>query len=252
MIDNKVVLITGAAGKLGQSLSRAILKEKCSVIMVDIDEKRLNQLVETLPSERVLGYSCDASNEKDLSSIINLAVKKFGKIDAAIHSSYPKSKSWGTSFEDLKIESLSEDLTCHLGGALIFSQVILKFFLKQKYGNLIHISSIQGVSSPKFEHYVGTKMNSPIEYSAIKAGLISITKYLAKYYKDKNIRVNCISPGGIKDHQNEIFIKNYRKSCNIKGMLDPHDITGLALFLISNYSLYITGQNLIIDDGWSL
>ena len=135
---------------------------------------------------------------------------------------------------------------------MIFSQVILKFFLKQKYGNLIHISSIQGVSSPKFEHYVGTNMISPIEYSAIKAGLISITKYLAKYYRDKNIRVNCISPGGIKDNQNQIFIRNYRESCNIKGMLDPEDINGLALFLISDYSLYINGQNLLVDDGWSL
>ncbi len=252
MIDKKVVLITGAAGKLGASFSKEILEKNGSVIMVDIDKKRLNKLLETLPSERVLGYSCDASNKKELLLVIELAIKKFGKIDAAIHSSYPKSKAWGTSFEDLKIENLSEDLTCHLGGALIFSQTILKFFLKQKYGNLIHISSIQGVSAPKFEHYVGTNMISPIEYSAIKAGVIAITKYLAKYYRDKKIRVNCISPGGIKDNQNEIFIRNYRESCNIKGMLDPQDINGLVLFLISDYSLYITGQNLLFDDGWSL
>ena len=119
---------------------------------------------------------------------------------------------------------------------------MIKYFLKQKYGNLIHISSIQGVSTPKFEHYEGTKMISPIEYSAIKAGLISITKYLAKYYKGNNIRVNCISPGGIKDNQDEIFLRKYRDSCNNKGMLDSEDISGLALFLISDDSYLLTDK----------
>ena len=190
--------------------------------------------------------------KEDLLLLTELASKKFGRIDAAIHSSYPKSKSWGTLFEDLEFENLKDDIASHLGGAIIFSQIMIKYFLRQKHGNLIHISSIQGVSAPKFEHYEGTNMNSPIEYSAIKAGLISITKYLAKYYKGNNIRVNCISPGGIKDNQDEIFIKNYRKSCNNKGMLDSQDINGLALFLISDNSLFINGQNIIIDDGWSL
>ena len=95
-------------------------------------------------------------------------------------------------------------------------------------------------------------MVSPIEYSAIKAGIISITKYLAKYYKGNNIRVNCISPGGIKDKQEETFLNKYRKSCNIKGMLDSQDVSGLALFLISDNSLFINGQNILVDDGWSL
>ena len=190
--------------------------------------------------------------KEDLMLLTELAFQKFGKIDAAIHSSYPKSKSWGTSFENLEFENLKDDLASHLGGALIFSQIMIKYFLRQKYGNLIHISSIQGVSTPKFEHYEGTNMISPIEYSAIKAGLISITKYLAKYYKGNNIRVNCISPGGIKDNQDEIFLRKYRESCNNKGMLDSQDISGLALFLISDDSLFINGQNIIVDDGWSL
>ena len=83
----------------------------------------------------------------------------------------------------------------------MFSQSAVSLFKEQGYGNLIHLSSIQGVSSPKFHHYNGTKMVSPIEYSAIKSGIISITKYLAKYCGGNNIRVNCISPGGISDNQ---------------------------------------------------
>jgi len=128
----------------------------------------------------------------------------------------------------------------------------MKYFLKKKKGNLILISSVQGVQTPKFEHYSNLEMNSPIEYSAIKSGIISISKYLSKYYRNRNIRVNCVSPGGIKDKQPDLFVKRYRKSCNLKGLLDGKDISKLILFLISEKSQYINGQNLIIDDGWTL
>ena len=95
-------------------------------------------------------------------------------------------------------------------------------------------------------------MISPIEYSAIKSGIISITKWLAKYYKKNNIRVNCISPGGIFDGQDKIFLDNYNAECNSKGMLDPEDIVGTIIFLISSDAKYINGQNIVVDDGWSL
>ena len=129
------------------------------------------------------------------------------------------------------------------------TQVRLKPMLS---GNLILISSVQGIQAPKFEHYSDSKMSSPIEYSAIKSGIISVSRYLSKYYKNKNIRVNCVSPGGIKDNQPNLFIKRYRKSCNSKGLLDGKDISKLILFLLSDKSKYISGQNLVIDDGWTL
>ena len=146
---------------------------------------------------------------------------------------------------------LKEDLFNQLGVAILFSQKFVNYF-KNKTGHLIHISSIQGISAPKFEHYSGTNMVSPIEYSAIKSGVISITKYLAKYLKNSNIRVNCISPGGIIGGQPKSFIEKYKSSCLSKGMLDPYDISGALIFLLSNKSSYINGQNIIIDDGWSL
>ena len=114
------------------------------------------------------------------------------------------------------------------------------------------LSSIQGVQAPKFDHYKKTQMTSPIEYSAIKSGIISMTKYLAKYYKNKNLRINSISPGGIESNQPKNFIKKYRSVCNSKGLLNGQDISDLIIFLLSKKSQYITGQNIIIDDGWSL
>ena len=95
-------------------------------------------------------------------------------------------------------------------------------------------------------------MNSPIEYTAIKSGTIGISKWLAKYYKNKNIRVNCISPGGILDNQDKSFLRKYKNSCLSKGMLEPRDLSGAIVFLLSDNSKYINGQNLIVDDGWSI
>jgi NAD(P)-dependent dehydrogenase (short-subunit alcohol dehydrogenase family) len=108
------------------------------------------------------------------------------------------------------------------------------------------------VSAPKFEHYKGLKMNSPIAYTAIKSGIIAITKYLAKYYGKNNIQVNCISPGGIKDSQPKVFVRRYKTSCLSKGLLEINDLQPIVFFLTSDNSKYINGQNIIIDDGWSL
>ena len=97
----------------------------------------------------------------------------------------------------------------------------------------------------------GSKINSSLIYGVSKAAIIHLTKYLASIVP-KNIRVNCISPGGIKDMQSNLFIKRYKNSCNSKGLLDGKDISKLILFLLSEDSKYISGQNLIIDDGWTL
>ena len=139
-----------------------------------------------------------------------------------------------------------------LGGAILFSQKILSAFKQQGHGNLIHLSSIQGVCAPKFEHYVGTSMTSPIEYAAIKAGIISIVRWLAKYSANQNIRVNCVSPGGIIDSQPKEFLSRYRDSCTNIGMLSAEQVASTIAFLLSPDSFAINGQNIIVDDGWSL
>ena len=95
-------------------------------------------------------------------------------------------------------------------------------------------------------------MTSPIEYTAIKAGVIAITKWLAVYCKNKSIRINCVSPGGILDQQPQSFLEKYRDSCLSKGMLDAEDVIGTIQFLLSDKSRYINGQNIVVDDGWSL
>lgn len=252
MINNLVVAISGGAGLIGSSFSRIIVKNGGKVIIGDLNDELGERLVSDLGEQNSLFIKGNLTDSNSIRNLLIKGLEKFGKIDAAVHCAYPVTKQWGTRFEDLESADLRTDLFNQLGGAIIFSQKLIQHFRKQGYGNLIHISSIQGVSSPKFEHYEGTDLISPIEYSAIKAGIIAITRYLAKYCKNQNIKVNCISPGGILKSQPEIFLKNYKKDCVSKGMLDTDDLTGTLVFLLSENSKYITGQNIIVDDGWVL
>jgi NAD(P)-dependent dehydrogenase (short-subunit alcohol dehydrogenase family) len=126
------------------------------------------------------------------------------------------------------------------------------YFQKQGYGNIINISSIYGAMAPKFEIYDNTEMTMPVEYAAIKSGMLHLTKYMAKYFKGKNIRVNAISPGGILNNQPSEFLSKYNQNCSTKGMLDAKDLNGTLIFLLSDMSNYINGQNIVVDDGFTL
>jgi len=250
-INKSVVVISGGGGRIGSAFARSIVSNGGKVAIGDINENTKNLILE-LGEDNALFIKKDLTKKSNVQEFVDLVLNKFGMINGAIHCSYPTSIQWGTKFENLNQKLLNEDLCLQLGGAIIFSQQLIKYFIKNGGGNLIHISSILGNSAPKFSHYEGTDMVSPIEYGAIKSGIISITRYLAKYYKGKNIRVNCISPGGILSSQPQNFLEKYKEDCTSKGMLIPEDVCGALLFLLSEESRYINGQNLIVDDGWIL
>lgn len=245
-------MITGGAGRVGSAIAHGVISQGGKVIFIDVNKTGLEKVTVGLDEENFIVLVGDAGIPEEADRCIAAGKEKFGHIDSAIYSAYPRSAGWGARFENIQQSHLNEDLTGHLGGAILFSQRIMGFFKKQGHGNLIHVSSIMGVVTPKFENYAGTQMTSPIEYTAIKAALIAMTKYLAKYYKGNNIRVNCISPGGILDRQPASFLEKYRSCCNEKGLLDAEDIIGTTLYLLSDQSRYVTGQNIIVDDGWSL
>ena len=226
-----------------------------SVILADIASDALEALVAELSDfdpARTHSIVVDIANPEEINSLVIKALGCTGRIDGAVHSAYPRSKGWGLGFEELNADDLYQNLSMQLGGAILFSQRMLRYFQDQGHGSLIHLSSIQGVQAPKFEHYAGTGMNSPIEYAAIKSGIISITRWLAKYSANQNIRVNCVSPGGILDNQPEEFLERYRQSCTNIGMLSAGQVASVIAFLLSPGAAAINGQNIIVDDGWSL
>lgn len=251
-IEGKIIAISGAAGRLGTAFARAVIENKGRLLLGDVAEEKGSHLENEFGKENTLFVCTDLTEPLEVDGFLKKGVKKFGKVDAAVHCAYPTSSQWGTRFEDIQYEKLKEDLFNQLGGSILFSQRVIRHFREQGHGNLIHISSIQGIAAPKFDHYMGTDMVSPIEYSAIKSGIIAIVRYLSKYCKGQNIRVNCISPGGILDDQPDSFIKKYQADCANKGMLDANDLIGTFIFLLSDQSKYVNGQNIIVDDGWSL
>lgn len=243
MKSNQNILILGGAGLIGTQIVKNLVSIGYNVYVMD--KKKNGYLTK---KNMIL---CDISK-------INLFNRKFDlltqkeKIDTVINLSYMKNKNWGKKFLKLKPNDVKENLFLQLGTTILTSQKIIDYFINKKEGNLILFSSIQGTSAPKFSHYKDTDMTSPIEYSAAKAGIINMTKYIAKFCGKKKIRVNCISPGGVLDKLPKKFIKRYKESCLSKGLLDSHDLNGIVEFLVSEKSNFINGQNIIIDDGWSL
>ena len=254
-LSGKNLLITGGAGRIGSATARAALSQGARVVLADVSAERLSAFVASLSSScqgRVHALMADVTTESGIIALIDQAMAAVGPLTSAVHSAYPTSAGWGTPFEQLQASCLHEDLANQLGGAILFSQRILHHFQANAGGDLVHISSIQGVCAPKFQHYQGTAMTSPIEYSAIKAGVIAITRWLAKYHSGQNIRVNSVSPGGVLDNQPAEFLSRYRASCTNFGMLEVEQVASAVVFLLSPAADAINGQNLIVDDGWSL
>ena len=243
MKSNKNILILGGSGLIGTQIVKNLVSVGYNVYVMD---KKKNKY---LTKKNLI--LCDISKINLFNQKFDLLTKK-EKIDTVINLSYLKNKNWGKKFLKLKPNDVKENLFLQLGTIILTSQKIIDYFINKKKGNLILFSSIQGISAPKFSHYNNTNMTSPIEYSAAKAGIINMTKYIAKFCEKKKIRVNCISPGGVLDNQPKKFIKRYKESCLSKGLLDSNDLNGIVEFLVSEKSNFINGQNIIIDDGWSL
>jgi NAD(P)-dependent dehydrogenase (short-subunit alcohol dehydrogenase family) len=256
LLKNKVVVITGGAGLIGQSFVKAVIENDGIAIIADINStignEVKNQLASLLNTELIDFNYLDITSEESIEQCIKEVIKKHGRIDALVNNAYPRNKNYGKHMFEVTHENFVENMGLNIGGYFTTSKVFAKYFKTVGKGNIINISSVYGVIAPKFEVYEGTTMTMPVEYSVIKSGLIHLTKYMAAYLKGENIRVNALSPGGIYDKQPEPFLDAYKENCLNKGMLAPSDLNGTLVYLLSELSQYVNGQNLIIDDGFTL
>ena len=254
LLEGLVTVVTGGAGLLGRSFVRAIADAGGTAIVADLDLATAEAVVAALPATpgRGLAVAMDITDPASVSAAIATVLSQCGRIDAVVNNAYPRNAAYGRRLEDVTYADFAENLSVHVAGYFLVAQQFAAHFRAVGGGNIVNMGSIYGTMAPRFEVYDGTSMTMPVEYSAIKSGVIHLTRYFAQYFRKDGIRVNSLSPGGVKDAQPETFLAAYASYAGLKGMLEPTDVCGPLLFLLSDASRYMTGQNLIVDDGFSL
>ncbi len=255
-LKDRVIVVTGGTGLLGKEFCRGLAEFGAEVIIGSTNKENGKLVSEELNAylneDKVSFNILDITSEKSIDEFILKTEEEFGKIDVLVNNAYPRNKKYGTKFEKVEFDSYSENVISHMGGYFLVTQKISKRMMERKYGVIANIASIYGVLGPNFSVYEGTEMTMPVEYSMIKGGIINYTRYLSTYLAPYNIRANCISPGGIFNHQPSEFVEKYNDKVPLGRMADPSDIVGTLVFLSSDASEYITGQNIMVDGGLSV
>lgn len=243
-LKDKVILVTGAGGLIGRQSVRHLVAHEAIVVAIDINE---------FESEATLFLSANVTDITEIDKVIEEVTSKYGRIDGLVNLAYPRTQDWGKPFEQIEYTSWQKNLDMQLNAVFYICQKVLKIMKMQRSGSIVNIASIYGVVGNDFtlyEEYGGT---SPAAYTAIKGGIINFSRYLASYYGSYNIRVNCVSPGGIIDKKNQhpSFIKRYSDKSPLGRLGKPEEIAPAISFLLSDDATFITGHNLMVDGGWT-
>ncbi len=260
-LKNKVAVVTGGTGILGKHFCNALADAGATVCIVDLDNSECIDLAKQITqktSNKSNGYGCDITKPSEVKSLINKIVADHGRIDILHNNAASKSSSldnFFTPFEEFSLDTWREVMSVNIDAMFLMAQAVGKQMLTQSAGgSIIQTASIYGVVAPDQRIYDGSSyngraINTPAVYSASKAAVIGLTKYLATYWGDKNIRVNTLTPGGIESGQNEQFKTNYSNRVPLGRMGQADELTSALIFLASDASSYITGQNIIVDGG---
>ena len=245
-LNNKVVMVTGACGQLGNVICGAFKDSGCRVIGIDIDIK-INKL------DGVEYFELDSRNLSEKQKLYEDIIKQYKVIDVLINNS---GVSTFDNFEQRSEDDFDWVIDVNLKGLFFDIQTYVNLFDKydQSNGSIINIGSLYGIVSPDSRVYIDLPRKNSEVYGAAKAGVIQMTKYFSTHLAERNIRVNCISPGGILNPENPQgveFQKSYAYRTPMKRMANTEEMIGAALYLASDSSSYTTGQNLVIDGGFS-
>ncbi|PLY10582.1 MAG: short-chain dehydrogenase [Arcobacter sp.] len=243
-LNNKVVIVTGACGQLGNKICEAFKNSESIVIGIDTNTEN-NKI------DDVEYFINDITKKEDTQKLYESIIKKYERIDILINNA---GVSTFENFEERPEESFDWVMDVNLKGTFLGIQTYVNLFdqYKSKQGSIINVGSIFGVVSPDFRNYTDLPRKNSEVYGATKAGVIQMTKYFAVHLAERNIRVNCVSPGGIfnpKNPQGEGFRENYAFRTPMKRMANDEEMIGAILYLASDAASYTTGQNVVIDGG---
>lgn len=251
----KKILLLGSTGVLGETFSKNLIKNN-QLFIADNNIKMLKTL-----SERYnLFYSyCDVKKKSSIKNTVKLAIKKLGQIDIVIHNiaqtseGLLKNNNKFPDFKSISLETWDNDFKINLTSAFQLSQEMDKVWNKsKKLKSFITVASIYGLKIPNPKLYINEDFYTLPSYVASKAALIAFTKWLSVFWVKKNIAVNSISPGGIKNNQSKNFIIKYQSLVPSSSMINREEVLKILEFLINNESVNFTGQNLTIDGGYTV
>jgi 2-deoxy-D-gluconate 3-dehydrogenase len=263
-MKGRTVLVTGGAGLLGRQFALALAQAGADVMLADLAYEAAADQAEVIRAEGLSAeaLAVDVIDPDSTCEMVQQTLARFGRLDVLINSAAldPKfdpqhqSEQAANAFETYSLDAWRKALDVNLTGMFLASQAAVKPMLAQGQGVIINICSTYGLNGPDQRIYIrpdGTRSYKPVYYSVTKAGVLGFTRYLAAYYAGKNIRVNALTPGGVYNQHDEVFVKAYSAKTILGRMANLDEMSAAMLFLASDASSYMTGSNLIVDGGWT-
>ena len=246
-LKGKVILITGGSGLYGRPMFEALAEAGGTVITASRSIDAAREVVEEL---RPLGFDVHARivDQADHTSVLKLKSdirKEFGRLDVFVNNAVARPMRKYTD----PLEAFAESMRINATGMFDITREMADLIAVSGGGTIVNIASMQGMFGADFALYERTEMDSPPDYHFHKGGMITLTKYLARKLAPQKIRVNCISPGGLYSGQPDAFVEKYTKKVPVGRMAGTDDIKGVVVFLASDASAYINGQNILMDGG---
>ena len=253
-LDGKVAFVEGGLGLIGREVSTALSSAGAKSLVLDVKDSEGQVFAREL---RDKGYD---ANYRDLDCSVLHRLEKnffaildeFGYPDVFVNCSYPRSEDWNqSSFKEITLQSFRRNVDIHMNSYAWLARLSAEAMVKEKkQGSIFQLGSTYGVVGNDLTIYDGTEMRENMTYAAIKGGITNLTRLMASYYGQHDIRINTICPGGIFDNQNPEFVKNYSRKTPLKRMGIPQEIASVVLFLASEAASYITGATIMVDGGW--
>jgi NAD(P)-dependent dehydrogenase (short-subunit alcohol dehydrogenase family) len=249
-----ISLVTGAAGNLGMEHAVALQGLGLHVILTDLSLPALERRVDEfgqLDRELLSMLALDVTDEANIEEVSRATQKEFGAPEVLVNNAQGSAPKEFARLEEFPLASWRQIMDVNLGGTFLCCKHFGAAMAANRRGSIINMSSVYGLVAPDFSIYRSVGFTSPAVYTASKAGIIGLSKYLATYWAWANLRVNCISLGGIKISQPQSFVDAYSARVPLGRMGGPADIRGIVSWLASDASSYVTGQNLFVDGGLS-
>ena len=263
-LEGKVFAVTGCMGLIGKGVAEAFAEAGANLLLADITKTtQISDFASNIEKKfgsQVVGFETNITNRKSVSSLIDLGLKTFNKIDGVIHLAAidakfeTKNEFHNTAFENFPMEIWEKSVDVNINGTFIVLQEFIKTLLEQNFGNIITVASTYSLVAPNQSLYVeedGTKQFKPVDYVATKSIIPNLTRYLATFYGNRGIRCNCIVPHGIENSHSQEFKNRFANFSPLGRMCKLREIVLPCVFLASEGSSYMTGSTMVVDGGWT-